>query len=173
MAEVALLLVLLAGSGLMIRSLGNLLGVNPGFDAGIVLTLRLSVPDGGGAPDSMPGFYDRLQETITALPGVQQIALADCGPLNKGCNGTIMTFADRVRTTTGNAMVGVHWVAPSWFGATRAPLRRGRLFTTADRIGTPKVDLINEEAARQYFPGEDPIGKRVAVNQGAFTPGPR
>ena len=171
MAEVSLALVLLAGSGLMIRSLGNLLGISPGFDAGNVLTVRLSVPDGGGAPDSMPGFCDRLQETIAALPGLQQVALADCPPLSNGSNGTIMTFADRARTTTGNAMAGVHWVTPSWFGAMRVPRRRGRLFTTADRIGTPKVVLINEEAARGYFPGEDPIGKRVAVCQGAFTPG--
>ncbi|MGQ0642012.1 MAG: ABC transporter permease [Gemmatimonadaceae bacterium] len=170
-AEVALALVLLAGSGLMIRSLANLLNVDPGFDKSNVLTLRLTVPAGDVAPDSMPGFYDALQATIGAVPGVQQVALADCPPLNNGCNGTIMTFADRPQSSSGNAMVGVHWVSPSWFSTMRVPLKRGRLFTETDRLGTPKVVLINEEVARKYFPGEDPIGKRVAVYQGGFHTG--
>ena len=170
-AEIALALVLLAGSGLMIRSLGNLLKVDPGFDGSNVLTLRLAVPAGAVAPDSMPGFYDQLQEAVRGLPGVQQVALADCAPLSNGCNGTIMTFADRPQSSTGNAMVGVHWVSPNWFAAMGVPLKRGRLFTGADRLGTPKVVLINEEAARRYFPGEDPIGKRVAVYQGGFHTG--
>ncbi|HEX9565071.1 MAG TPA: ABC transporter permease, partial [Gemmatimonadaceae bacterium] len=170
-AEVALALVLLAGSGLMIRSLGNLLDVNPGFDAANVLTLRLSIPAGEVAPDSMPGFYERVQETIAALPGVVSVALGDCPPLNNGCNGTIMTFANRPTTSEGNAMVGVHWVSPSWFGTLRVPLRRGRQFNEGDRLNAPKVVLINEEAARKYFPGEDPIGKRVGVYQGGFHTG--
>jgi putative ABC transport system permease protein len=168
---VALALVLLAGSGLMIRSLGNLLAVDPGFDGRNVLTLRLSVPPGVLAPDSMPGFYERLQEEIRGVPGVDDVAIADCPPLNNGCNGTIMTFADRPRTATGNAMVGVHWVSPNWFATMRVPLKRGRLFSDDDRLNGPKVVLINEAAARQYFRGEDPIGKRVAVYQGGFHTG--
>ncbi|HEX7123204.1 MAG TPA: FtsX-like permease family protein, partial [Gemmatimonadaceae bacterium] len=170
-AEVALALVLLAGSGLMLRSLSNLLAVDPGFDPDNLLTLRISVPGGEIAPDSLPGFYDRLQEEIAALPGVQQVALGNCSPLSGGCNGTIMTFADRPQQTTGNAMVGVHWVSPSWFQTLRVPLVRGRVFSETDRLDAPKVVIINEEAARRYFPGEDPIGKRVAVYQGGFHTG--
>jgi predicted permease len=170
-AEVALATVLLAGSGLMIRSLGNLLRVDPGFDAANVLTMRLSMPPGNVAPDSMPGFYERLLDEIGSVPGVQRVALADCPPLANGCNGTIMTFADRPQSQTGNAMIGVHWVSPGWFPTMQVPLRRGRLFTDADRLNAPKVVLINEEAARRYFPGEDPIGKRVAVYQGGFHTG--
>ena len=170
-AEVALALVLLAGSGLMIRSLGNLLAVDPGFDGTNVLTLRLTMPPGTVAPDSMPGFYERLQEEISGLPGVEQVAMADCPPLNNGCNGTIMTFADRPQSSTGNAMVGVHWVSKSWFETMRVPLKRGRMFSDEDRLNAPKVLIINEEAARRYFKGEDPIGKRVAVFQGGFHTG--
>ena len=170
-AEVSLALVLLAGSGLMIRSLANLLSVDPGFDSSNVLTLRLSVPAGNVAPDSMPGFYDALQATIAAVPGVQQVSLADCPPLSNGCNLTIMTFADRPQNSSGNAMVGVHWVSPSWFSTMRVPLKRGRVFSETDRLGTPKVVLINEEAARTYFRGEDPIGKKVAIYQGGFHTG--
>jgi predicted permease len=170
-AEVAIALVLLAGSGLMLRSLANLLAVDPGFESSNVLTLRLSVPSGDFAPDSMPGFYERLQETVGAVPGVTQVALADCPPLSGGCNGTIMTFADRPKSSTGNAMVGVHWVSPSWFRTMRVPLERGRGFTDGDGLESPKVVIINREAARKYWPGEDPIGKRVAVYQGGFHTG--
>ena len=170
-AEVALALVLLAGSGLMIRSLGNLLAVDPGFDGHDVLTLRLSMPAGTIAPDSMPGFYERLQAEIAGVPGVQQVAIGDCAPLSNACNGTIMTFADRPESATGNARVGVHWVSPNWFSTMRVPLRRGRWFADTDRLGGPKVIVINEAAARQYFGGEDPIGKRVAVYQGGFHTG--
>jgi predicted permease len=169
--EIALALVLLASSGLMIRSLGHLLNVDPGFDGTRVLTLRLSIPAGALAPDSMPGFYDQVQAAIASLPAVESVALADCAPLSSSCNGTIMTFPDRAQSSTGNAMVGVHWVSPDWFATMRVPLRRGRMFTDADRIGTPKVVLINEAAARRYFPGEDPIGRRVAVYQGGFNTG--
>ncbi len=170
-AEVALALVLLAGSGLMIRSLANLLRVDPGFDAGHVLTLRLALPPGDVAPDSMPGFYDQIQSALAALPGVTDVALQDCPPLSGGCNGTIMTFADRPPSATGNAMIGVHWVSPSWFRTLRVPLLRGRGFTAADRVGAAKVVVINETAARKYFAGENPLGKQVAVYQGGFNTG--
>lgn len=170
-AEVSLALVLLVGSGLMVRSLSNLLNVNPGFDPRGVLTLRLSIPPGVTAPDSLSGFYGDLQATIGAMPGVRQVALADCPPLNGGCNGTIMTFPDRPQSMTGNAMTGVHWVSPDWFATMRVPLKRGRLFTADDRANSPKVVLINEEAARRYFPGEDPLGKKVKVYQGGFDAG--
>jgi putative ABC transport system permease protein len=68
-------------------------------------------------------------------------------------------------------MVGVHWVSPNWFSTMRVPLRRGRWFAPSDRINGPKVVVINEAAAKQYFSGEDPIGKRVAVYQGGFHTG--
>ena len=170
-AEVALAIVLLAGSGLMIRSLVNLLRVDLGFQGAQVLTLRMSVPQGSVAPDSMPGFYDAVNERLGALPGVRGVALADCAPVSGGCNGTIMTFTDRPRSATGNAMVGVHWVSPGWFALMGIGLKRGRALEEGDRRGTPKVIVINEEAARRYFPGEDPVGRQVGVYQGGFHTG--
>lgn len=169
--EVALAVILLAGSGLMIRSLGKLLAVDPGFDAAHVLTLRLALPPGSLAPDSMPGFYDEVQQALAAVPGVERVALADCPPLNNGCNGTVMTFPDRPQQMEGNAMVGVHWVSPEWFRTLKVPLIRGRSFTAGDRLGGPRVVVINEAAARAYFAGEDPVGRRVAVWQGGFHEG--
>ena len=170
-AEVALALVLLAGSGLMLRSLANIIAVHPGFDADHLLTLRLTMPPGAVPQDSMPGFYQSIEDRLAALPGVRQAALIDCPPLNGGCNGTLMTFPDRPASATGNAIVGVHWATPSWFSALHVPLRRGRMFAAADRLGAPKVVLINETAARKYWPNEDPLGKTVKVYQGGFHTG--
>jgi putative ABC transport system permease protein len=170
-AEVALAIVLLAGAGLMIRSLDRLMGVDTGFSADNVLTMRLNVPQ-QVSRDSLPGFYDELLGRIQALPGVTGAALADCPPLAGGCNGTLIAFPDRPAVAEGEApSIGVHWVTPGWFRTMGVSLKRGRLFSDADRIGTPKVMLISESAARKYWPGEDPIGKRAAVFQGGFHDG--
>ena len=171
-AEVALALVLLVGSGLMIRSLGKRLAVDPGFDAGHLLTVRLTLPDDQVPRDSLPGYYDRLLGGLGALPGVTHVALGDCPPLSGGCNITIVTFPDRPPAAQGeNATIGVHFVTPTWFGALHVPLKRGRLLTGADRVGAPKVILINEAAAKKYWPHEDPLGKVVDVFQGGFQTG--
>ena len=167
-AEIALALVLLAGSGLMLRSLGKLLGVHPGFDATQVLTLRLNTVEDFPAT-SLPAFYDQLLERLAALPGVTDVGLTDCPPLNGRCNGTIIVFRDRPPVTPGEEpSVGIHWVTPSWFSTLRVPLRSGRLFTDADRVGQRKVVLVSETAARTFWPGEDPVGRPVSVGQGGF-----
>ncbi|HEY2825854.1 MAG TPA: ABC transporter permease [Gemmatimonadales bacterium] len=170
-AEVALAIVLLAGSGLMLRSLVNLMRVDPGFRADNVLTLKLEVPQGSVARDSMPGFYETVRDRLSAIPGVSGVALSDCAPLAGGCNGTIMTFPDQPRTATNNFMVGVHWVSPNWFSTMGVPLLRGRMFDASDRRGGEKVVVINDAAVKKYFAGADPIGRRVAVYQGGFNTG--
>ena len=166
-AEIALALVLLAGSGLMIRSLGKLLAVDPGFAAANVLTLRFGV-DGIGR-DSLPGFYDELLPRLAGLPGVETAALGDCPPLNGGCNGTALVRRDRPEPAPGTApSVGVHWATPAWFDALRVPLVRGRFFNGEDRLGGRKAVLVSETAARRIWPGEDALGKPVSVGQGGF-----
>jgi putative ABC transport system permease protein len=170
--EVALALVLLVGSGLMLRSLARLLAVDSGIDARQVLTLRLTVPYEGAQRDSLPGFAAQLVDRLHALPGVTDVALADCPPLSGGCNGTGLSFLDRPKGPKGSdPSVGVHWVSPGWYAALRVPLVRGRLFTDADRVGGEKVVVVNETAARRFWPNESPIGKRVAIWQGGFNDG--
>jgi predicted permease len=167
-SEIALALVLLAGSGLMLRSLGKLLGVQPGFDAERVLTLRLNTGEMLGR-DSLPGFYDLMLQRLGALPGVTGVALGDCPPLNGGCNGTVLVRRDRPPVDPESAPeVGVHWVSPDWFSTLRVPLLSGRLLGAGDRLGGRKVVLVSETAAKRFFPGEDPIGRPVSVGQGGF-----
>lgn len=171
-AEVALAIVLLAGSGLMIRSLAKLLDVNPGFDPGGVLSLRLTMPRGAIERDSLPGFYDRLLSDLNALPGVTGATLSDTPPLGGGSNMTRIAFPDRPTVPREqNPIVGVHWITPSWASVMRVPLKAGRLFNAEDRVGAPKSLLVSESAARKFWPGESPIGKRAQVGQGGFDDG--
>jgi predicted permease len=170
--EVALAIVLLAGSGLMLRSLANLLNVNPGFDPEGMLTLRLTMSRGTMVKDSLPEFYDRLIAELGALPGVTGVALSDSPPLAGGGNGTIITFPDRPPVPQNQApSIGVHWITPGWFGVMRVPLKRGRLINDGDRLGAPKSIVISETAANKLWPGEDPIGKRASIWQGGFDDG--
>jgi predicted permease len=166
--EIALAVILLAGSGLMIRSLAGLLGVKPGFNGERVLTMRLNLS--GVGRDSLPSFYDQLLERLAGIPGATSVALADCPPLSGGCNGTNLTHRDRPAPTPGTEpTVGVHWVTPNWFATMGVPLVRGRVFTRADRLGVQKVVVVSESAARSYWPGQDPIGRPVSVGQGGFS----
>lgn len=170
--EVALALILLAGSGLMIRSLTKMLAIDTGFDASHVLTLRLTVPEGGMARDSLPGFYTQLVERLRAVPGVTNASLGSCPPLSGGCNRTLVTFPGQPEPDFAHRpMTGVFWTTPDYFATLRIPLKRGRMITDADRFGGVKVLLINETGARTLWPNENPVGKRVKIGQGGFDRG--
>ena len=164
--EVALALVLLIGSGLMIRSLAKLLTIDAGFDATSVLTFRATPPAGSVARDSMPGFYSEILDRIRALPGVRDAALASCAPLSGGPCGDAF-FRRGGEQLVGPAdmhrLIDVTIVSPNWFSAMRVRLDRGRMFAPADRLGTPQVLLLNEAAARKFFGAVDPIGQRVSL----------
>ena len=168
-AELTLAVVLLAGAGLMIRSLAGLLAIDAGIDPSGVLTVRTAIPSPGYQPDSAAGFYRELLERAAALPGVEGSALGNCPPLAGGCNGTVLWYRDRANPPEGSEpLVGVHHVSPDYFQVMGVPLVAGRGFTAADRRGGPKVVIINQSAARKFFPDEDPLGKPIAVGQGGF-----
>jgi putative ABC transport system permease protein len=170
--EVALAMVLLAGSGLMLRSLTKLLAIDTGFDASNVLTLRLTVPQGGMARDSLPAFYAQLTERLRAVPGVTNAGLGSCAPLSGGCSFTVITFPGQPEPDPAHRPgTGVHFVSPDFFPALRVPLKRGRMLTDADRAGAPKVVLMSEAGARTLWPNENPVGKRVKIWQGGFDTG--
>ncbi|MGH7615694.1 MAG: ADOP family duplicated permease [Gemmatimonadaceae bacterium] len=167
--EVALAIVLLAGSGLMIRSLSKLLAVDPGFDGTNVLTMSMSIPVEGNARDSMPGFYEQLLDRVRAVPGVTDASMTNCAPLAGRCNSTIIWFDGHVPDNPAHApTIGLHWVSPTWFATVKVPLRRGRVFTNVDRSGAPVVAVINDVAAKKFWPGEDPIGKHIGAGMGGM-----
>jgi len=169
-AEVALAVVLLAGAGLMIKSFSRLIATRTGVDPDGVLTVRLSLPDALAARGASANFFSQLEARVAGLPGVVSAGMANCHALAAGCNRTLIWFRDRPPEARGSEpSVGVHFVSPGYFKTMRIPLLRGRWFTEADRRGSPKVVLISELAARRFWPGEDPIGKPVAVGQGGFN----
>jgi predicted permease len=170
--EIALALILLIGAGLTMKSLARLLGTNIGVDPRRVLTVRVSLPQGRYAADSSTAFFAAVLERLRAIPGVRAAALGNCAPLARGCNRTTIGFLDRPAVPQGEQpAVGVHFITPGYLQTLRVPLLRGRDFATADRRGAPKVVLINDAAAKAYWPGADPIGHRVAIGQGGFGDG--
>lgn len=171
-AQIGIALVLLSGAGLMIRSLINLLAVHPGFESSNVMTMRLAIPEPLFFRDSMSSFYIRVLERLQGLPGVESAALGDCAPLVSGCNVTRAKLFDEAGArTTQSFRVGVRWVTPQFFETLGVPLRRGRSLTPQDRMGSPKVVLLNEAAANELWPRQDPLGKRISIDQGGFADG--
>lgn len=166
--EIALALVLLVGSGLMLKSLGNLLAVSPGFAPQGLLSMRFNAPE-GTPRDSATAFYNQVVERIGALPGVSAVTLQDCAPLSGGCNGTAAVRRDRPESDISARLdVGVHWVSPSWTSVMGVPLKKGRTFDSSDRTGRQKVVMVSETAAKRLWPNEEAIGKPVSVYQGGF-----
>lgn len=165
-AEVALALILLAGSGLMVRSLANLISINMGFDSRNVLTFRLTVPPGTMSVDSMPGFYSQILDRVHAVPGVADVALDNCAPSGGWCNRTGLERIDGVGPDIAHsALIGVDWVSPNWFSVLHVPLKRGRLFGPSDGQSAPKVVVLNEAAAKTFFGADNPVGKRISLGQ--------
>ena len=170
--QIALALVLLTGAGLMIKSAARLHGTGIGVDAEDVLTVRVDLPRSTYTPEKGMNFYRQLVERTRAVPGVESVGLANCPPVSGGCNGTIIGFTPGKHRYTGKEPgVGIHWASPDYFSTLGIRLVRGRLFTDADRVGQPKVVLVNEAAARAFWPNTDPIGKSVTLGQGGFESG--
>jgi putative ABC transport system permease protein len=164
--EVALAVVLLIAAGLMIKSFGRLIATRTGVDPDHVLTVRISLPEAVKTPDA---FFGQLEKRVAGLPRVVSVGLMNCHALAGGCNGTIIWFRDKPPVPQGSEpLVGVHFASPDYFKTMRISLLRGRGFTDSDRQGAPKVVLINDTAARRFWPGEDPIGQHVGVGQGGF-----
>ena len=166
-AELALAFVLLVGSGLMIKSFGQLQQTDMGFNPENVLTLGLSLPQANYDRTAGQQLTEELHERIRALPGVEYVGYNICTPLSSGCNGTGIWFADRSAAEPGSrAGVEIHFVSPEYFAALGIPVIRGRAFTQQDRAGTRGVALVNETAAQQFWPNGDPIGALVGLGQG-------
>ncbi|HLW75689.1 MAG TPA: ABC transporter permease, partial [Bryobacteraceae bacterium] len=160
-AETALGLVLLAGSGLLVRSFLRVLNVNPGFDARHVLTVSLSVPESRYPGGKRVQVFDRLAEKIAAMPGVETVAAG--WPLPLSNSEISIGFEIEGRPAPKNVVQPEHMgiATPGYFRAMGIPLREGRDFTDADNVKGAGVMLVNEAFAKKYFPGESAVGKHV------------
>ena len=171
--QIALALVLLAGAGLMIRSAARLQGTGIGVHPEGLLTVRIDLPRAAYDNDRGQTFFAQLIDRIRALPGAESAALGLCPPVSGGCSDTLLWFppAPGPRHDGSDPVVGIHWVTPDYFSTLGVAVLRGRNFTDYDRASQSRVLLVNETAAREIWPDQDPIGQRVAVGQGGFHVG--
>jgi len=163
-SEVALSLMLLIGAGLMIRSFQKLQNVNPGFDAHQVLTMSAMVSRAKFAsPEQAIRFFDRALQRVRSLPGVESAAAIDNMPLTGGSHQPIAVDGRPVVPMSEQPEVDVRLVSAGYMSAMRIPTLRGRDLSDTDIAGRPAVVLVSESMAQQFWPGEDPIGKRLKL----------
>ncbi len=164
-AEIALSLVLLIGAGLMIKSFARLQAVPTGFIAENVLTLQVDLPK--YTEEQAVAFNEQLIERVTQMAGVESASVASSLPLARNFAATSLKIKDSnpSEAETGGS-IGVHSIGPDYFKTLRIPLIRGRAFTSDDRAGMKRVAIINEAAARRYWPDQDPIGKEIHLGVG-------
>lgn len=162
-SEVALSLVLLIGAGLMIRSFWKLQQVDPGFDINNALTMSVVLtPTRYSEPHQQLAFFDRVLEQIRAVPGVVSVGVTTTVPL--AGSGSTQPFSIEGRPTGAIAeqpMAQTRYISPDYFRAIGIPLRQGRFFSDQDRDKSAPVVIISEAMARRFFPGENPVGKRL------------
>ena len=173
-AEVALALVLLTGAGLLGRSFVQLQRVSPGFDPQGVLTMTLALPQAKYASDTQRvAFFDALLPRLAALPGVQAVGAFSDLPFGGG-NSTSSFTAEGYQPPAGapGPWGDYRVVVPGFHEALRIPLVRGRLFGRADGMSAPRVAVVDEETARRFWPGQDPIGRRISYDSRPGTEEP-
>ncbi len=167
--EVALSLVLLVGAGLMIRTLWNLRSVHPGFAPDHVLTMRIGVAANEFASEGQQvQFYDQVLRRVRALPGVQYAGVTDDLPLEGGSMQPVAVEGQPLVEMAHQPEVSVRLLSPQFMNAMGIPLLRGREFTDADTATSAPVVVVSESMARQFWPDQDPIGKRLTLT---FFPG--
>ena len=162
-AQVALAVVLLVGSGLMLRSFEALRSVDPGFSTEDVLTLRLALPEADyPTPEDRARFFERALDAVAALPGVDAVGGADHLPLTAGNSGSAYTFEGLQRDEDAiPPIVATKRISPGYFDAMGIPRLRGRGFEPEDHRQPRRVALISAPLADRMWPDQDPIGKRL------------
>ena len=161
-SEVALSLVLMIGAGLLLESLRHLLGDNPGFRPDHLVTLRFYLPDRKYEGDGRNRFGPELAERVAQFPGVESAAATFIDPFLWG-------GFERGFTVEGHAAISnaesdtVHYqeVGPNYFHTMGIPISEGRDFSVRDSLQAPAVVMVSESFARRYWPGQDPVGKRL------------
>ncbi|MFL6302674.1 MAG: ADOP family duplicated permease [Candidatus Sulfotelmatobacter sp.] len=171
-SEFALALVLLIGAGLMIRTFSALQAVDAGFNPHNVISMIVSVAATKEAdPAHRAIFYHQLLDRVRTLPGVQAAGGINHLPLAGDQWGATFVIEGRPKPRPGESPRSVYrMVTPGYFTAMRLQLLRGRDVTGADNVTAADVVIINQRAATEYWPGEDPIGKRISFDDDQASP---
>jgi putative ABC transport system permease protein len=168
-AQVSFSLLLLVGAGLFVHSLYNLHTLNPGFRAGGILMFNLDPSANGYTTERTRSFHDRLLETLRALPGVEGAsggAMALVSGYEMDSNLTVEGYEPKPGE---NVWAYNNWIGSGYFSTLGIRLVSGRDFGPRDAMDSPRVVIINERFARQYFPGRDPVGRRIGMGSDPGT----
>jgi putative ABC transport system permease protein len=159
-SQTAAAVALLAVSGLFLRSLRELLAIDPGFLGRSVLALRV---ESGALYDAKraPLFHQRLLDGVVALPGVSSAALGSCVPFDCHWSTTLDSVDGKAMPAALSPVLGAHFVSPGYFHTLRIPLIAGREFTPRDRAGAARVVIVSRSVAARLWPHESAVGHRV------------
>ena len=166
-AEVAISLVLLIGAGLLINSFLRLRNVDPGFRTENLLTMRVSLPQSKyGEPAQRAAFYTEINRRLESVPGVKSSAVITNLPLYLQSNSDSIVIEGRPEPPPNQEpIINVRVISPKYFETMGIPLLSGRQLADQDTDDSPNVTVISETMARRYWPGENPIGKRIAFGR--------
>ncbi|HLK18111.1 MAG TPA: ABC transporter permease [Bryobacteraceae bacterium] len=166
-SEVALAFILLSGAGLLIGSFYRLQQVDTGFDSNNVMTAGIPIaPAKFPQPVQLVGYLHELDERLRAVPGVRNVAFTNALPMQGGGDGMPFLIAGREYVDMAHRTASFYKrVTPSYFETLGIHLLRGRMLKDQDRPGAPPVLVINESMAKRNFKGEDPIGKRILIQE--------
>ncbi len=159
--ELSIAVVLLVGAGLLIQSLWRLQRVRPGLDPHNVLTFNVSLPDVRYSAEKQGPFFQQLTDRLSALPGVQSVSAVLPLPLSGDRMSISFEIEGRPVAKKDQPSGDIFVAGPNYFRTMGIPIIRGRDFTDADQHKTAPVIIVNEEFARQFFPGEEVLGKRI------------
>ncbi len=162
-AEIALALVLVIASVLTLRSFYRMLHTDPGFNREGLLTARIALPESRYSAAAGQRFFTELLSRINALPGVESAAATAFVPLGEGGQTGDFRVEGRPAPTSQGPFAEEHFITAGYFKTMQIPLLRGRYFSETDKEDAPKVAVINNYMARQLWPGQDAVGKRIGV----------
>ncbi len=171
--QVALSLILLVGSGLLIRSFARLRGVDPGFRVENLLTATVSLPmDRYTETGERTRFFQTFKESIEALPGVESVAMVNQLPILQPAGNVAIWAPERPpESNTGTPWADRRIVFPGYFEAMEIPMVEGRPLEATDLADSPPVIVLSRRTAELVFPEERALGRQVAVDVGTDTPG--
>lgn len=164
-AEVALALVLVVSTGLLVRTFYHMLAADPGFNPTRVLTFQLALPNSKYTDtDRMAELYQKVLRALEAVPGVQSAGIVSEVPMGGSTDSTVIRVPDHPRIDgKEHPYVNYSFASPGYFSALGTPLLRGRDFLDTDTLASSHVTIINNAMAKKYWPGQDPIGRQVGV----------
>jgi len=162
--QVALTLVLLVGSGLLLRTIRNLWNINPGFDPQDVIAFKVGLDPSLSASKGAAAALEEALDRIRQIPGIEAADFTNIVPLNGDDNGGPFWLGTTPPASPQDAPHALYfWTGPDYLKTMRIPLLQGRFFTVADTLKSEPVIVIDSELARRYFPGSSPIGRTITV----------